>query len=384
MVELQALGWDNGFGYEKLFTLVNSKKYKEEKITEEEIKMGLTAEEKRLGIKKCRFPSIHMILLGAGALNISFSHKYSYDKMNLIYKGKDYLIGNYAIQQDPKQGGIKNFNVLKYKDETEIAKLCAGLALMFPGDEKIIVNNLVIGTSLKTLRKDVIKEAIDTYKNKTLEFSYPILISTGDLRKRNVTVEIKNVNLVPQGIGTVNDLIFDINGRLADTENRPNLLKLRYGIIDIGNNTVDGFIREGFDTHIQGSEFFMEYGTSDIYKNIARKLSLENRGNQIEMLHTQGMESIYHNGQDISFSKELAEEYERFASELHSMTIDPWNRYIGTVQIIIVAGGCAHHVKNYLSKAFDPIKVYVPDNPQFSNARGYFKFGIFLMRGENQ
>lgn len=384
MVELQALGWDNGFGNEKLFTVVNSKKYREEKINEEEAKMGLTQEEKRQGIKKCRFPSVHMTLLNAGQLNISFAHKFSFDKMNITFKEKDYLIGNYAIQQDPKQGGMKNYNPHKYKDESEIAKLCAGLALMFPSDEKIIIKNLVIGTSLKTLRREVIKDAIDTYKNKTLEFAYPTLISTGEIRRKNITVEIKNVHFVPQGIGTVNDLVFDINGRLDDTENKPNILKMRYGIIDIGNNTVDGFVREGFDTHIQGSEFFMDFGTSDVYRNIAKRLSIENRANQIEMLHIQGNESIYHGGKEINLSKEAAEQYERFAEELNSMTIDPWNRYIDTVQMIIVAGGCAHHVKNYLSKAFDPIKVYVPDDPQFSNARGYFKFGIFMMRDENQ
>jgi len=378
-VELEVLGWDNGYGYEKFFTVTNSRKYREETLTEEEEKMGLTKEEKKMGIKKCRFPSMHLEVTAAGSLSISFAHKYSYDKMNLMFKDKEYLIGNYSIQQER---GIKNYNQFKYKDDTEVVKLCAGLALMFPIDEKIIIKNLIIGTSLRTLQKNYIKEAIDTYKNKRIEFTYPAQIATGEIRRKNVEVIIENVQFIPQGIGTVHDIIFTIDGRLEERQDNINLFEQRYGIIDIGTNTVDGFIREGFNTHMQGSEFFMNYGVSDVYKNAARKLNLEHKYNQIELLHLSGKEYIFNYGNNIYFIDAVMEEYELFAENLYSMTIDPWNRYLETVQVIILAGGCASLVKNSLAKKFSPIPIYVPTDPQFSNARGYYKYGSFLSRSE--
>src|SRR5690606_21508314 len=311
--------------------------------------------------------------------SISFAHKYSYDKMNLMFKDKEYLIGNYSIQQER---GIKNYNQFKYKDDTEVVKLCAGLALMFPIDEKIIIKNLIIGTSLRTLQKNYIKEAIDTYKNKRIEFTYPAQIATGEIRRKNVEVIIENVQFIPQGIGTVHDIIFTIDGRLEERQDNINLFEQRYGIIDIGTNTVDGFIREGFNTHMQGSEFFMNYGVSDVYKNAARKLNLEHKYNQIELLHLSGKEYIINYGNNIYFIDAVMEVYELFAENLYSMTIDPWNRYLETVQVIILAGGCASLVKNSLAKKFSPIPIYVPTDPQFSNARGYYKYGSFLSRSE--
>ena len=379
MVELEVLGWDNGFGQEKGFTVINSKKYKEEPLKAEEKAQGLNRQEKELGIKKFRFPSVHMELTRAGAMSVSFANDFTYDQMDLEFNGKEYLFGNYAIQQDP-QGGIKNFNTQKYKEESEMAKLCAGMALMFPEDQKIIIKNLVIGTSISVLSKTVIKEAIDTYKNKTFDFAYPTLIKGGDVRRKNVSLEIQNVDLIPQGIGTVQDLVFDVYGRLRDEHN---LLNIRYIIFDIGTNTVDGFIREGFKTHIDGTETALTYGTSDVYKRVASKIALPNKENQIEMLHIKGKESIFYNGKDIDFSQELKDEYTRFANDLYMMAESKWNRYLNTVNIICVSGGCANYIKDNLEKRFNPLKVLVPDDPQFSNARGYYKNGIFRLRGLN-
>src|SRR5690606_15344371 len=119
---------------------------------------------------------------------------------------------------------------------------------------------------------------------------------------------------IPQGIGGVQDVLFDINGRLNEDNG---IEDARYGVIDVGTNTVDGFIRRGVNNHIEGSEFGMTYGTSDVYKKVAGKLSMPNYYSQIENLHTQGKESIFYYGQERPFIEVLKNEFETFAKEIY-------------------------------------------------------------------
>lgn len=377
MSEIDVLGWDNGFGQEKLFTVTNSRKYKGEPLTEDEKAQGLTQNEKEQGIKKARFASIHMTVSGTSAISNSFASDFSYEKMDIEYNGTEYFIGPYAIIQDPS-GGIRNFNPYKYKEETEIAKLGAGLALLFPEDGKISIKNLVLGVSIRIYKKSVVKELNDIFRKKTFKFTYPRIAKSGEIRKKDLIVEIENVTVIPQGIGSIQDVIFDINGRLREDNN---ILDARYGVIDVGTNTVDGFIRMGFNMHIEGSEFGIEDGTSDVYRRIASKLGIPNYYNQLEYLHIQGKNSIYHNGQEIDFSEILKDEFEEFAKKIYGKSgRDRWNRYLESLHRIILTGGCANYLKDTLEKLFKPIPIVVPDDPQFSNARGYYKNGIFLLR----
>lgn len=379
MADLDVLGWDNGFGQEKLFTVVNSKKYKEEPLKPEEVSMGLTKEEKMQGIKKARFPSVHTIISADSPMSNSFANDFSLEKMNIVYNGTEYFLGEFAIRQD-MNGGIKNFNPNKFKEETEIAKLGAGIALLFPDAGKITIKNLIIGTSIGAYNKTNIKEAIETYKNNTFKFTYPKLATSGDIRKKDLIVEINNVDVLPQGYGGVQDVVFDINGRLIEDAF---VLNSRYGIIDVGNNTVDGFIYEGIDTPIENTQFFLEYGTSDLYKNVASKMSMPNYHNQIELLHTQGKDSIYYRGENRSFKELITSELKRFAEEIYSRSLQVrWNRYLNTTQAIILMGGCANIIKDYLEEKFKPVPIIVPVDPQFANARGYYKYGLFSLLGE--
>lgn len=377
MEELSVLGWDNGFGQEKLYTVVNRRNYKEEPLLEDEITQGLTKEEKEQGIKKARFSSIHMLVSGTSAMSNSFANDYCYENMDIEYNGVEYFIGPYALDQDPN-GGIRNYDPYKYRYETEIAKLGAGLALLFPDDGKIIINHLILGVSIRVYTKSVLKEVNDIYKNKTFKFTYPRMIKTGEIRKKELVVEINNVSLIPQGIGGVQDVLFDINGRLNEDNG---IEDARYGVIDVGTNTVDGFIRRGVNNHIEGSEFGMTYGTSDVYKKVAGKLSMPNYYSQIENLHTQGKESIYYYGQERPFIEVLKNEFETFAKEIYARSgRDHWNRHLETLHRIILTGGSAYYVKDTLEKLFKPIPIVIPEDPQFSNARGYYKNGIFRLR----
>ena len=158
---------------------------------------------------------------------------------------------------------------------------------MFPEDGKIIIKNLVIGTSIRIYTKPVVKEAPKSLKQTLL--NYPQRIVTRN-EKKELIVEIQNVNLIPQGFGGVQDILFDVNGRLLDENN---IMTSRYGIIDIGTNTVDGFIRDGIDTHIENSEFWLPKGTSDVYKDVAVALSMPNRYSQIELNHIPGKETVF-------------------------------------------------------------------------------------------
>ena len=61
---------------------------------------------------------------------------------------------------------------------------------------------------------------------------------------------------------------------------------------------------------------------------------------------------------------------------------DQWNRHLETIHKIVLTGGCASFIKDLLMDHFDPIPIIVPKDPQFANARGYYKYGIFFLRNQ--
>lgn len=340
----KVVGWDNGYSFEKLI----------------------------LGPRKSDmllFPSVtYKPPSGTTIFNVTTDNNlFTPDKMIIKYDNEEYFVGDYAIEQDP-QAGLRSYSEDKFKEKEETVKLLAGLSALNSDEDEIHIEVLTLGLSLRTYRKyrnDVIKH----FQNKKFTYSIP----TSGNKARKVRLSVASVICIPQGVGAFYDRLLNINGIPVDD----NLASTRYGLIDIGGKTVDAFISQGVDP-VRGSDLGLSYGTSDIFRKISKNLD-NIPANLIERAYLDNKSELYWKGKYYDIRKSCLKAFKEFAENIYSKVQMEWTRQLDRVELVLLCGGGARVVTNYLQDLFK-VKVYVTDDPQFANARGYYKLGIYSSR----
>jgi len=290
------------------------------------------------------------------------------DRMILQHEGDEYFIGDYAIEQDGEAGDRKLVKD-KFKQKTELIKLLAGAALLAPGEEVIKIKKLMVGLTIGTYRKYK-DEIVNQYENKTFRYKVPTL----ENGSREVILDIEEVICIPQGVGAFYDLLLDFKGQPANGE----LLQTRYGLIDIGGKTVDAFISQG-DNPIRDSVTALSKGTSDSFKQVGEELD-NAPYNLIEKAYLSGREEVFWSGNYHQITEKCKDSLRNLAHDIYNEVEVKWARQIDRVEFILVCGGGAEALTKYLKELFS-VKVDKVSNPQFANANGYFKLGVYSSNG---
>jgi hypothetical protein len=333
MKYIQNVGWDNGYDSEKIMTEVD---------------------------KIETFPSI--IHRPKSITNILYDNDYSFskDKMILNYNDTDYFVGEYAIRQG-SNGGIGNFGKDKFRDDSEVAKFLAGINLL-ENEDTVEIGNLILGLSIHTF-SEYEEKLKEFYSDRTFRFTI-----NGQEKK----VIVDNVICIPQGIGAYYNQILTYSGEIKEDS----LLNARYAMCDIGGNTVDAFIGEGIEP-VNNTEIGLEIGLSDAFKSIEADIP----HNIIQYNFLQGNDTIRHGTKKYeNILTKCQKNFEIIAEDIYTQLIDQWNRQIDRVDTIVLAGGGAIVVGDYIKKLFinkNNKNVIVLDQPQQANVKGYYKLGVY-------
>lgn len=332
MKYFNVFAWDNGYDYDKFYTEDGGQK----------------------------FPSTIHRPKNTDNILVNEEYKFKKNKMIISYKGNTHFIGDYAIRQSGI-GGHRNYEPDKYKDDSEIMKFIAGVNLLTQ-DQKVDIETLVVGLSLHTYH-DYKEDMEDFLKDKTIKYY---------INGQKKSIQINNVLVVPQSVGCYYNEILNGNGRIKDHE----LLNKRYGIIDIGGNTVDAFIGTGIDP-VPETQAGLESGLSDAFKSVSDTIPY----NIIQSDYLKGKDSSLYRKSKIKDLQEACEvQFKLLAEDIYNDIIDVWNRQIGRVEEIYLTGGGALSVGQYLKKKFiekSNKEVTIMGNPQMSNVTGYYKLGIY-------
>jgi hypothetical protein len=330
---LECVGWDNGYDSDKLM------------LERENVVV---------------FPSVSYMPRKNRDILIDEDNTLTLDKISLEYNGKLYFLGNYAINQSG-QGGSRNFELDKFKDDTEVAKLLAGIAL-YSDEKKIEIGRLVGGLSIRSYY-DFRESFINHYRDKVFHFT-----ANGEER----TVVINDVMCIPQGIGAYYNEILAFGGKIKNHD----LLNERYGIVDIGGNTVDAFAGEGMSP-IKGTDVGLGIGLSDAFKAVESDVP----HNIIQYHYLNGKDSFkYVRKTYDNIQTRCDEQFKLLAEEIYTKILSKWNRHLDNVHKIILTGGGAKAVGGYLKKKFmerGNRDVELMKDPQVSNVKGYYKVGIY-------
>lgn len=278
-----------------------------------------------------------------------------------VYKNARYILGDDAVFS-PNIISTRNIEFLKdftpllvFKVILELSKiigidperiikspkkLCLGLPLEYYFDEK---NNII----------ESVKNYIVTYLSNSKQKDYSITFGYVDVRA--------------QGQGVLNDYMIE-KGYLKKIET--NIL-----VIDIGFNTIDVISIENGKTSGMGSYMLEGKGVCQITKDLG-----------IEVKQKTGVSHSEQLLKDVLRTKVLKFQNEtQYLDGIIDQVVGEYTDYIfreiktksgntiNNAERLIFAGGGVYYIQEHLKNKFKKDFVFIPEDPEFSNSRGYLK-----------
>ena len=192
-----------------------------------------------------------------------------------------------------------------------------------------------------------------------------------EVRVSGRTVSFNSVDVRAQGQGILFDFVLDDEGRP-----RIDRLDLNLLVLDIGFNTVDVLgVVEGRPSR-EWSDMIERGGISRICEQLGYYLKGEHGFDLSEQSLKDVLQKreikLYGAKKDLSGPiRSLCEEYtEWLLAEVRSR----WEGFLRKADGLIVAGGGAHYVGGLFRDRYPGSFVYVPHEPEYANARGFYKY----------
>jgi plasmid segregation protein ParM len=312
--------------------------------------------------ERIMFPSVHTEKDEKGSAS-SFMNNSKFDEENIEieFQGVDYFLGQRAIEYDLQQRGIRDFSDEYYKEPYNIAKFLAGVALLDnSGDSEIVINTLITGLSCSlydNLKKDVIRTFNEDFK-----FKVP--------GQKEKTLIVKDVKVMPQAVGAFYNYTRNFQGQKKPNVEIPEV----YGVIDIGGRTTDVSICEGFELR-PNSSFGLNMGMKNVFSIVKREYGLPL--NIVEKTFIEGNDSVTYNTQTKTIGNSIKQEIQKLAKKISKEVINEWDSY-GVLNIAYLSGGGSKSMSEHLKNNFKrDLRTF--DDPQFGNALGYYKLGMYLV-----
>lgn len=288
----------------------------------------------------------------------------SASNLHITLDDKSYFIGSYA----ELQSNIKEFTLDQDKLLEDFVKILAITAAGLCVDTAAPIN-VVSGLPVAYLRRDS-KKLKDMIKG-VHEITYH------NDKGKDVTkqINIENVYVIPQPIGSIFNLIFDDQGKIKDR----GLATQKLGVVDIGFKTTDLSIFDHLQ-YIERGSSTMDTGISKCFSVIANKLRQESNIN-IELYRMykfieSGLIKIRGREYNISNLKKRIYNHSAsaIASDLNRLWEDDWD-----IDSIILSGGGSVELAQYLGPNIDGnvIPITKDVDPRFNNVQGYCKFGRY-------
>ena len=187
------------------------------------------------------------------------------------------------------------------------------------------------------------------------------------LGKSKRYVEVLDAKVLAQGLGVLLDYFIE-DGKVVEERKEENII-----IFDVGFYTTDVFVYKdgGMDEERIQS---IEIGISNLLENLLTFLKTSYSYPSVPLKE---VEKYFRRGKVRIKGEEVQIDKERFLKEFKEKLSDLLKFYekeLITFDTVILAGGGAY----YVGEDFFSRKVFIPERPEFSNARGYYKYGKMI------
>ena len=194
--------------------------------------------------------------------------------------------------------------------------------------------------------------------------------------EREMTVKFSDVRIYAQGSGAYYSNILSVDGKGKSKEA---VAMIDSVMIDVGYKTTDVVVYTlnkrlmAFET-LEEYCFSIDCGMRDVIKDIPQYLydrtMVDFTLEEIDEGVISGTNAVRIGRQMISFEEPLKEKSKKLADDIYEELRRREEKVIKTWPYIFISGGGSTHVYPYLKKMI-PLLEIIPDDPTFSNARGY-------------
>ncbi|MCP3944596.1 MAG: ParM/StbA family protein [Desulfobacteraceae bacterium] len=288
----------------------------------------------------------------------------STSNLHITLNDKSYFLGSYAEEQS----NIPEFTLNQEKLIENFVKIlaitAAGLCTNSSGPI-----NVVTGLPVGYLKRDSrrLKEMI--------QGTHEITYHNVDGKDETKRVHIDKIQVIPQPIGSIFNLIFNDSGKITDKK----LALQKLGVVDIGFKTSDFSIFDHL-RYIERGSSTMDTGISKCFNVFANKLRQESNINielyRIFKFVATGMIKIKGKEYNITNLKKRVYTHAAaaIAADLNRLWENDWD-----IDSIILSGGGSVELAEYLSPNIEGNVIPIPNNidARFNNVQGYCKFGKY-------
>lgn len=284
--------------------------------------------------------------------------------LHVTLDGKSYFIGSYAEQQS----NVREFTLDQDKLLTDFVKVLALTAIGVCCENNASLN-VVSGLPVGFLTKDYKRFADLLTGRHEIIFHHE---NKEDVTRR---IHINKIQMIPQPIGSIFNLIMDDRGKITDQE----LSGQKIGVVDIGFRTTDFSIFDHLQ-YIERSSTTMDTGISKCFSVIASKLRQES-GVNIELYRMFSfIESgaIKIRGREYNISSLKKRVYTHaaaaIAADVNRLWEEDWD-----LDFIILSGGGSMELAPFLQPLIQGNVVPIANgvDARLNNVRGYLKFARY-------
>ena len=183
------------------------------------------------------------------------------------------------------------------------------------------------------------------------------------------TINISNVKIIPQNIGTYLQVALDDSGRPVDDHD---LINQPVGIIDIGSHTTNLSVIQKF-TELPQDSTSIEAGAWKLARQVSHALDQKYPDLNLtghKLLTAIRIKTILYYGEKIDISPIIDAATTDLAQEILTIAKERWSRAAHLYRILITGGGSlllSDQIKNHYRHA------HQVNNPVFANVVGYYK-----------
>ncbi len=300
---------------------------------------------------------------------VDFQERSLTEYFHVTLDGKSYFIGDLAEQQSDAVA----FTLDQERMVADFARLLTlTVTGLFLKNEQVteapisIVSGLPVG---------FYKQYHDRFRD-ALKGRHTLTYHSPDGDRITRKIQIERVQLLPQPMGSLLNLIMNDTGAIVDNE----LAQQKIGIVDIGFRTTDYTVVDRL-RYVERSSRTMDTGISKAYAVIANKLR-ENSGVNVELYRLYRAVqngTIKMRGQGFNFSKIRDQIYTQLAStvagDLDRIWSGDWD-----IETILLTGGGSKELFAHLQPLITG-NIRAPSaqsDPRMTNVLGYHKYGRYL------
>ncbi|MCB9480212.1 MAG: ParM/StbA family protein [Desulfobacteraceae bacterium] len=284
------------------------------------------------------------------------------DNLHVTIDKKSYFIGDYAS----KQSAVREFTLDQERLVSDFVRILAITAAGIYAEEGITMN-VISGLPVAYLSHDN-----ETFA-KTLQGEHNVLYHMPDGSQISKHLNINSVQLMPQPLGSVFNILMDENGRVINRD----LANQKVGVVDIGFKTTDYTVFDRMK-YVERSSSTTDLGISRSFLAIAEKLKKES-GIQVELYRLfeavdSGHIKIKGKEYNIANLRDRVFEYaaREIVSSMDRLFADEWD-----MDYLVLTGGGAKALYDYIIPLvnMDVLPFDRSKDVRFNNVMGYLKYG---------